>query len=214
MDDRVDNYELERQFKPIESKPVIVYVFLTANIVMWLFTMYYSFRYNIPSTYVNIIFGAKVNALITEGEYWRLVTPIFLHGGIVHLLVNSYSLYAVGPTIERMFGGIKFIVIYLFAGIIGNVASFLFTPHPQIPSVGASGAIFGLVGALGYVAQKNRNTFGRSLGMNILIIIIYNLAYGFSRSGIDNSAHIGGLIGGYLLALIVGLRKKNYSSYS
>jgi len=166
---------------------------------MWLFTEYYSKRYNADG---NLIFGAKFNPLIMNGEYWRLITPMFLHGGIVHLFFNSYSLYVIGPAVEDLFGSVKFAVIYFIAGIIGNVASFAFSTHM---SVGASGAIFGLFGALVYLIRKDRRIFKTSFGTSIVVTIVYNLIYGFMNERIDNFAHIGGLVGGFATATVVGL---------
>lgn len=187
------------QYIPVRVRPTVTNVLIAVNILIWIFTTFYGL---ISGTDANLKFGAKFNPLIMSGEYWRLVTPIFLHGGILHLLMNSYSLYAVGPVVERLFGSAKFIVIYLSAGIMGNIASFLVSTNP---SVGASGAIFGLVGALGCIALKNRETFGRALGTNLIIIIGYNLVYGFTNSRIDNSAHIGGLVGGFIMAAALGM---------
>lgn len=181
------------------SKPLLTYFIIGLNAVIWLFTEYYGKRYNVDA---NLTFGAKVNTLIMSGEYWRLITPIFLHGGLMHIAFNSYSLYNLGPTVEKVFGRLKYLFIYLASGILGNVASFIFSPNP---SVGASGAIFGLFGALIYMGQKRKILFTGSFGSGILITLVFNLGYGFSNSGIDNFAHIGGLVGGYLFSSALGL---------
>jgi rhomboid protease GluP len=146
--------------------------------------------------------GAKINELILQGQYWRLTTPIFLHGGLVHLFVNTYSLYIIGPDVEAMFGRAKFLCIYIIAGILGNIASFAFCPNV---SIGASGAIFGLLGALLYMSYTYRNIFSEAYVINIIVMIIINLVYGFFHVEIDNYAHIGGLIGGYLSAACLGM---------
>lgn len=184
---------------PAAGKPLITYALIGINVVMWLITYYFTTRYNVNA---NVIFGAKVNPYIIAGQYWRLLTPIFLHGGLVHLAVNSYSLYAVGPEVERMYGRLKFIFIYLLAGIMGNVASFAFSPGI---SVGASGAIFGLLGALLYLGQRFRKVISSNYVVSIIAMILFNVIYGFSQPNIDNYAHLGGLAGGYLAAVTVGL---------
>jgi rhomboid protease GluP len=149
-----------------------------------------------------IMQGAKVNELIILGQYWRFITPIFLHGGLVHLFVNTYSLYIIGPDVEAVFGRVKFLCIYLMAGILGNIASFAFCPNV---SIGASGAIFGLLGALLYMSYTYRNIFSEAYAINIIVMIVINLVYGFFHVEIDNYAHIGGLIGGYISAASLGM---------
>lgn len=151
---------------------------------------------------VFLLQGAKINELILQGQYWRLITPIFLHGGLVHLFVNMYSLYIIGPDVETMFGRAKFLYIYLIAGILGNIASFAFCPNI---SIGASGAIFGLLGALLYMSFAYRNIFSGPYVFNIIVMIIINLVYGFFHVEIDNYAHLGGLIGGFLSAASLGM---------
>ena len=96
--------------------------------------------------YLLILFGAKYNPLILEGEWWRLITPMFLHIGLIHLVMNSFALYYLGTAVERIYGRYRFLFIYLFAGFAGTLASFLFSPDSI--SAGASGGIFGLFGAL------------------------------------------------------------------
>ncbi|HHW49662.1 MAG TPA: rhomboid family intramembrane serine protease [Clostridiaceae bacterium] len=192
--------EVFKPVKPVRSRPLFTYILLAVNILIWILTEYYGNKYDVNA---HLKFGAKFNPLIMSGEYWRLVTPIFLHGDIIHLLMNSYFLYAVGPTVERIFGKFKFITIYLIAGIIGNVASFVFSTSL---SVGASGSLFGLMGALLYVIRKDKRIFRSSFGINVILTIGINLIYGFmNRAQIDNFAHVGGLIGGYIAARMTGI---------
>ena len=202
------NYDGEiRPFRP-RRRIRFSYVIIAINILVWLFTEYYGKRYGTDG---NLVFGAKFNPLIMSGEYWRLITPMFLHGDIIHLFFNSYSLFALGPAVEDLFGSARFAVIYFIAGIIGNIASFAFSTHI---SVGASGAIFGLLGALVYLLRKDRRIFKTSFGAGIIITILYNLIYGFINQRIDNFAHIGGLIGGFAAAMVVGLAGERKSSYA
>jgi rhomboid protease GluP len=147
--------------------------------------------------------GAKVNRLIVAGEYWRLVTPIFLHGGLLHFLFNMYALYNLGREVEAFMGTARFVLLFFYAGVAGTVFSLLFTPNP---SLGASGAIFGLIGAQGVFLYRNRKLFGergrRGL-QQIIMIALINLAIGL-QGNIDNWAHLGGLLGGLALGWALG----------
>ena len=156
-----------------------------------------------------IAFGAKTNALLREGDWFRLVTPIFIHGGLLHLFFNSYVLWANGPLVERLYGSARFLLIYLLSGIGGVVGSYVWQEvanHQDAPSVGASGALFGLFGLLaifGYRYKEVPASFQRALRSSVLPAIVINLIIGFSVPFIDNGGHIGGLIVGALLALVI-----------
>lgn len=176
---------------------------------------------------VLIPFGAKVNYLIQSGhQWWRFVTPMFLHVNLLHLLVNMYSLWIVGPYVEKLYGSAKFVVFWVLTGIAGVVASYL-TVRPSlatgplgafifkatdVPSAGASGALFGLVGVLFVFGIKFRHElpegFKRAFGTGLLPMILLNLFIGYVLRGfIDNAAHLGGLVSGALLALLVNYRR-------
>jgi rhomboid protease GluP len=151
-----------------------------------------------PFTY----YGLKVNDLIRQGELWRLVTPIFFHAGIWHIFFNMYALYIIGPQIERPLGYVKFPAIYFFSGICGVFASYLFSPDY---SLGASGAIFGLIGALAVFLYRNSRLFGhvgRNMLSNLIVVIVLNLAISLSP-GIDLWGHLGGLLMGSFLAIFL-----------
>lgn len=181
------------------GKPFFTNIFLVLQIIMFLILELFGGSTN---TETLIQFGAKFNPLIYEGEWWRFLTPVFLHIGFLHLLMNSFALYFIGPAVERAYGRGKFLFIYLIAGLSGSVVSFAFSPFL---SAGASGAIFGCFGALLFIGVYNRKVFFRTMGSNILVIVGINLALGFVIPNIDNAGHIGGLIGGFLAALIVQL---------
>ncbi|EGL81714.1 Rhomboid family protein [Caldalkalibacillus thermarum TA2.A1] len=181
------------------GKPYLTISFLVINVFIFMFLEWVGSSTD-PQTLIT--YGAKWNPLIIEGEYWRLVTPMFLHIGIWHLMFNSLALYFLGGAVERIFGSFRFLWIYMFAGISGTLASFAFTPNL---AAGASGAIFGCFGALLYFGLKRRNLFFRTIGMDIIFILIFNLAIGFIIPMIDNYGHIGGLIGGFLAAAMVNL---------
>jgi len=160
-----------------------------------------------PSTL--IAFGAKTNQLLAEGEWFRLITPIFIHGGLLHLASNSYAIWVIGPVAEKLYGSARFLLIYLLAGIGGVVGSFVggLGSSASIPGVGASGAIFGLFGLLFVFGYRYRAelppNFRRAVTTGILPVILINLFIGYSIPSIDNSAHIGGLLTGAILGFFV-----------
>lgn len=161
-----------------------------------------------------IDWGAKHGPFIAEGEYWRLVLPMFLHIGFFHLLTNLFGLVIFGSMVERIFGTRNFVAIYLAAGVMGNVASFVAGPHL---SVGASGAVFGIFGAFGMYLLLNRRLLGqvgRQQLTSIGVIVGINVVFGLSVSGVDNAAHIGGLITGALVAFLVAPRERLVASTS
>jgi membrane associated rhomboid family serine protease len=178
--------------------------------------------------HVLVAYGAKLNYLINAPNYqwWRFIAPMFIHINLIHLLVNMYSLMMVGPFVEKLYGSAKFTVFWVVTGIFGLVASYL-TVRPQLatnafarfifksddlPSAGASGALFGLVGVLFVFGIKFRRElpegFKRAFGTGMLPIIFLNLFIGFiGRGFIDNAAHLGGLLSGAALALAVDYRR-------
>jgi rhomboid protease GluP len=190
----------ERERRLFEyGKPVFTYIFIVLQVAVFLL-MEWSGGSTNPE--VLIRYGAKFNPLIWEGEWWRFFTPIFLHIGFLHLLMNTFALYYLGMMVERLYGSWRFFCIYMIAGFFGTLGSFLFTSSL---SAGASGAIFGLFGALLYFGTVYRHLFFETIGTNIISLIIINLLFGIVVPGIDNAGHIGGLIGGFLAAGIVHL---------
>jgi membrane associated rhomboid family serine protease len=173
-------------------------------------------------------YGAKLNYLINAPNYqwWRFITPMFVHINLPHLLVNMYSLWIVGPYVEKLYGSAKFVVFWVVTGIAGVVGSYL-TVQPDLatgawgrflfksadlPSAGASGALFGLVGVLFVFGIKFRRElpegFKRAFGTGMIPIIVINLVIGFLGRGlIDNAAHLGGLLAGAALATVVQYRR-------
>ncbi len=148
------------------------------------------------------VYGAKVNALIIAGEFWRLVTPMWLHGSLLHIAFNMYALFVFGANLERYYGHGRFLLLYLLSGFAGNVISFMMTPRP---SLGSSTAIFGLLAAQAVFLYQNRNLIrnARGLLMSTLTIAAINLVLGTSP-GIDNWGHLGGMIGGLAFAWSAG----------
>ena len=152
--------------------------------------------------YTLVRFGAKYTALILDGEWWRLLAPIFLHGGLIHLGFNSIVLFDLGPTVEDLYGPRKFLVLYILAGAMGFVASALW--HPHSVGIGASGAIFGLIGAMIAYGYRHRGTLGDTVKNMYVRWAIYGLVFGFFIPMVDNAGHIGGLAAGAAFGMLVG----------
>jgi rhomboid protease GluP len=157
-----------------------------------------------------IAFGAKVNELIEAGEWFRFVTPIFIHIGLLHIATNSYALWVIGPLVERLYGSARYLLIYLLSGIGGVIGSFIWQEMMNRPagvSAGASGAIFGLFGLLAVFGYRYRSemppNFLTAIKSSVLPVILINLFIGFSLQFIDNAAHVGGLISGAILAFLI-----------
>lgn len=184
------------------GKPFFTYVFIAVQVFV-----FFILELNGGSTNTSTLlrFGAKFNPFIIEGEWWRFFTPIVLHIGFLHLFMNTLALFYLGTAVERIFGNVRFLFIYVLAGFFGSLASFVFSPSI---SAGASGAIFGCFGALLYFGVTYPRLFFRTMGMNILIVIGINLVFGFTVPGIDNAGHLGGLLGGFLATGIVHFPKK------
>ncbi len=174
-----------------------------------------------------INFGAKTNFWLLGQQHWfRLVTPIFLHIGVLHLITNSYALWIVGPIVERLYGSARFIVLYLLSGIAGSAGSLwgAYLARADGPTAGSSGALFGLFGVLVVVSYKYRHElpddFRRAFRKSVLLVIAVNLAFGFlnnlGRSWgqavklplhfVDNAGHVAGLLAGGILAMILPYR--------
>ncbi|WP_027407798.1 rhomboid family intramembrane serine protease [Anoxybacteroides tepidamans] len=206
---RIFYLERERQEKEKRlleyGKPLFTYALIVLQVLMFLVLEWQGGSRN-PE--VLIEYGAKFNPLIKAGEWWRLITPIFLHIGFFHLFMNTMALYYLGMTAERLYGSWRFLFIYLYGGFFGTLASFLFTTSL---SAGASGAIFGLFGALLYFGTVHRHLFFQTMGANIIGLVALNLGLGLLIPNIDNAGHIGGLIGGFLAASIVHLPRHRRS---
>lgn len=191
--------------------PIMTYIFMGICIIMYVFTSIASSNFFENSPTVLYKFGALIsfdNFTDIYSELYRLIVPIFLHAGIIHLACNMYSLYILGPQLESFFGKVKYSIIFIGSGIIGNLVSLLFLKDYTV-SVGASGAIFGLLGAMLYFGYHYRVYLSGVMRSQVVPVIILNLLIGFSLSGINNAAHLGGLVGGILLAKAVGVKYKS-----
>ncbi len=143
---------------------------------------------------------------IVDGEYYRLISSMFLHASLMHVVFNCLALRALGRDVEIFFGRSKFLIIYFISGFIGSLGSFIFSYRV---GVGASGAIFGLLGANLYLLTLNPKLYKKIYGTDMLSLIGINIVIGFMVPNIDNAAHLAGLVGGYLAAWSVGIKQQN-----
>lgn len=182
-----------------DRKPIITYALIGLTVVVFIAQ---SLTETFTGNDLLFVYGGKITQLIEAGQFWRLITPILLHGSILHIALNMYALYILGLRLEKYYGHGRFLLLYLLSGFAGNVLSFVLTPSP---SLGASTAIFGLFSAEGMFIYQNRRLFGsartRQAMINLGVILLINLAYGFAPgSNIDNMGHLGGLLGGVFFA--------------
>jgi rhomboid protease GluP len=178
------------------NKPVVTWILI--GVIVLVFAVQ-TLAGGSTETEVLVRLGAKVTPLIANGEYWRLFTSMFLHIGLMHLAFNGYALIILGTELERILGWGRFLTIYILSGLFGSLASYALSASL---SAGASGAIFGLIGALAAFFLRHRQqlgSWGRSRLANIAFLLVINLFFGFTRPGIDNMAHLGGLVGGFCL---------------
>lgn len=197
----------ERFLRAIIARPTrLTYLFIGINLgmfaLMWLAG---GMSVTGANHFALVGFGAKENSLIEQGQYWRLVTSIFLHIGFLHLFFNNYALWIIGQEIEKLYGAARFAALYMMTGIVGSVASYYF--YPDATSAGASGAIFGLFGALATFAFRGRSDIPdfirKSILRRVFPLIAINLILSFSIKEIDKAAHIGGLVAGVALAVLI-----------
>lgn len=188
MFSRTENFKQYIKLYPVVSS------LLALNIVIHLLTLVPIFGSQLFN------YGVHFNLLISEGEYWRLITPIFLHANFAHLLFNMFSLYIFGPELEQLAGKARFLTIYMLAGLVGNVSTYLIHDW-NYTSVGASGAIYGIFGAFGALVYYTRN-FMPQLKQIIIPIIVIGVIMTFLQPKINVTAHIAGLITGFALGMV------------
>jgi rhomboid protease GluP len=177
-------------------------VLATLNVVVYLYVSFTSGGWVSVDGRTLIALGANFGPLTSSGEWWRLLSATFLHGGLVHLLINMAALCDVGRTCERLYGSGRFLVLYLVSGLLGSAASLWW--NPPVASVGASGAVFGVLGATFiYMLDKSHGVplvVMKKHQVSLTIFILYALVNGLlAKAGIDNAAHVGGLVGGLVL---------------
>ena len=194
-----DARKIEKVFK--SKFPVVTYCLIALNLIFF---------------FVPYFFGESQSILlelcvhgpsIRYGQYYRLLTGAFIHSGLMHLVFNCYTLYVIGSQLESFLGKAKFTVIYFISALFGSLTSIIFNGNTA--SVGASGAIFGLMGSLLYFGYHYRVYLGNVMKSQILPLVLINLVLGFVVQGVDNAAHIGGLIGGALITIALGVKNKS-----
>ena len=188
--------------------PLITYSLIFINVVVFIMTFIISKGTMDANTLV--LFGANFGPYVSLGQYYRLISSVFLHADIIHLVLNCYALLVIGRQLESYYGKIKFLIIYFVSAIVANIFSLAFTYN--YVSVGASGALFALLGSLLYFGYHYRVYLGNVLRSQVVPIILFNLLIGFFISGINVSAHIGGLIAGVLISSVVGVSGKTSKS--
>lgn len=197
---RKDAMETDRILEP--KKPFVTYLVLGIVSIVYL--------YGLLTNQNILVYNFGVNKIFARyGEIYRLFTGTLIHIDLIHLLCNAYALYIVGSMTEGYYGRGKFTIIYIVSAICGSLLSIAMSDGF---SIGASGAIFGLLGSLLYFGYHYRVYFGSVLLQRIIPIVILNLAIGFIIPGIDNFAHIGGLIGGLLISKALGINSKDKKS--
>ncbi|MCH1627257.1 rhomboid family intramembrane serine protease [Ferdinandcohnia quinoae] len=195
---RTESFRSFLRFYPIIS------IIVAIHIILWLLI---NSSLPLGDTLAQQMVG--FNFLIAEGEYWRLITPIFVHGGFGHMLFNSFSLILFGPALERMMGKVKFIVAYIFAGVIANIATYYFEPL-NFAHVGSSGAIFGLFGIYLYMVVIRKDLIDQANSQLIMTILVIGLIMTFINSNVNIIAHIFGFVAGAIIAPLL-LPKRSLS---
>lgn len=190
------NINLRNYFRG--NQPIVTYLFFGLQIVL---SLLMSIDGGSTNIYTLIKYGANFSPAVIEGQWWRFITPIFLHIGFTHILMNSITLYYLGSQLEWIYGSARFFLIYILGGLMGNVVSFALS---DAVSAGASTSLFGLFAAavaLGRIYPYNHTL--RNMAQGFIVLIILNFLTGFASSGIDNWGHIGGAIGGALAAYFI-----------
>ncbi|HYX07566.1 MAG TPA: rhomboid family intramembrane serine protease [Bacteroidales bacterium] len=192
-----------KDFIPHENY-LITPILLYTNVFVFLLMILSGVHLFAPNIESLIAWGGNLRYLTIHGQFWRLLTSTFVHAGIIHLVANMYALLFVGAALEKAIGKNKFLFSYLATGILASLSSLIF--HDNIVSIGASGAIFGLFGVLLALLLSKQFNFADVSKKNLLssvgLFIFYNIIYGFNKAGIDNAAHIGGLLGGFIIGLL------------
>lgn len=191
-----------------KKKPYITIGLIITNIIIFILLEWNG--NSLDAEYMMEMGAVYPEKIQKDGEYWRLITATFMHFGFSHLLNNMVLLGTAGQILERALGTIKYLILYLLAGIGGSTLSYAQMIHSGDYAVaaGASGAIFGIVGALLWVVIRNKGHYETLTGKGLIAMIVLCLYYGISTGGVDNWGHIGGLIGGFLVSILFYNRKK------
>jgi len=202
---------------PVFTRYPFTYGIIALNLFFYLISIVISGNIIEIDLQTLVDMGALYGPLVVlQGEWWRLLSAMFLHGGMTHILMNMFSLYLIGRGMELYFFKAAYIAIYLFSGLIGGIASLYM--HPESVGIGASGAIFGVFGALGgfFLAHRERiaTEQGKQIFKDFVVIIGLNLFLGLSVASIDMSAHIGGLLTGFTGGFLIARYRKAIIPFS
>lgn len=191
---------MQNSFRRIQNQPYVTYGLLAITLVVFLME---TLAGGSENTAVLVRFGARWNPLIATGQWWRLITPIFVHIGIMHILVNGVTLYYLGSLTEQIFGHWRFGVLYLVAGFTGNLASAAFNPAGV--AAGASTSLFGMMGAFLMLYDGFHDEPGiRALARQFIVLAVMNIVLDLFIPGVDIYGHLGGFVGGFLVAYALG----------
>lgn len=198
--------EFQERLKSMAPVPWLTYSLIGLNAVIWLLTLSMGAGFATAGADKLLVWGGNAASEVQRGEWWRLVSATFLHSGFMHVTMNMIGLAAAGITVERIYGHRLFALIYFGSGLSGSALSLHFAAQNAV-SVGASGAVFGVTGALLVAVFQHRDklpkTFSKQTISGLSFFILYSLMQGFAKQGIDNAAHVGGLLGGCLLAFLL-----------
>lgn len=189
----------ERSLKEFFDYYPIVSILVIVHLVLWIIIDFL----HLPIGLQIYQWGVGHNLSVYHGEYWRLLTPIFLHAGLMHALFNSFALVLFGPALEQMLGKFKFIIGYFIAGLVGNIGTYVVDPMGQTPHLGASGAIYGLLGIYIFMVLFRKHLIDQANAQIVLTIFVIGLILTFVRPGINIYAHVFGFIGGFALGPIL-----------
>lgn len=198
--------EFRRTLFSLTPRIFVSYAFIAINVLVFAWMCFNQVPVWNPSADELIAWGASYGPKTIDGQWWRLLTAMFLHAGAIHLALNMYVLYMDGPLMERLLGNVGFAVLYLVSGLCGSVASLLW--NPTAAGVGASGAIFGLFGAMLGLLVRHQGSIPPQLVVPLrnsgLLFLVVNLVFGLSVSLVDNAAHLGGFFGGLICGVLMG----------
>ena len=198
--------EFQERLKAMAPVPWVTYSLVATNVLIWLLTLSMGAGFVTAGADKLLVWGGNATSEVQRGEWWRLLSATFLHSGFMHVTMNMIGLAAAGVTVERIYGHRLFTLIYFGSGLTGSALSLHFAAQNAV-SVGASGAVFGVTGALLAAVFQHRDklpkTFSKQTISGLSFFILYSLMQGFAKQGIDNAAHVGGLLGGCLTAFIL-----------